>query len=203
MVGSGHQDLPRIVAPTISVLIASTESGDRSAADALFTALYGELHRLAELQLARRGSDLTLGVTTLLHEAYLDMAQREGSVFPDKGRFMAYAARVMRSLILDYVRNHRALKRGGEFQITTLEEDLAPAAVGVSDLEGVGAALEKLTALDPTLAEVVDLKFFCGFSLGEIAAMRGVSERTMQRKWEKARIYLRGELRDANPESLA
>ena len=203
MVGSGHQDLPRIVAPTISVLIASTESGDRSAADALFTALYGELHRLAELQLARRGSDLTLGVTTLLHEAYLDMAQREGSVFPDKGRFMAYAARVMRSLILDYVRNHRALKRGGEFQITTLEEDLAPAAVGVSDLEGVGAALEKLTALDPTLAEVVDLKFFCGFSLGEIAAMRGVSERTMQRKWEKARIYLRGELRDASPESLA
>jgi len=203
VVGSGHQDLPRIVAPTISVLIASTESGDRSAADALFTALYGELHRLAELQLARRGSDLTLGVTTLLHEAYLDMAQREGSVFPDKGRFMAYAARVMRSLILDYVRNHRALKRGGEFQITTLEEDLAPAAVGVSDLEGVGAALEKLTALDPTLAEVVDLKFFCGFSLGEIAAMRGVSERTMQRKWEKARIYLRGELRDASPESLA
>ena len=191
------------MAPTISALIASTESGDRSAADALFTALYGELHALAQRQLARRGSDLTLGVTTLLHEAYLDMAQREGSVFPDKGRFMAYAARVMRSLIIDYARNHRALKRGGEFQITTLEEDLAPAAVGVSDLEGVGAALEKLTALDPTLAEVVDLKFFCGFSLGEIAAMRGVSERTMQRRWEKARIYLRGELRDTSPESLA
>ena len=191
------------MAPTISVLIASTESGDRSAADALFTALYGELHRLAERQLARRGSDLTLGVTTLLHEAYLDMAQREGSVFPDKGRFMAYAARVMRSLILDYVRDHRAQKRGGEFQITTLDEEKAPAASGATDLEGVGAALEKLTALDPTLAEVVDLKFFCGFSLGEIAAMRGVSERTMQRKWEKARIYLRGELRDASPESLA
>ena len=96
------------MAPTISVLIASTESGDRSAADALFTALYGELHQLAQRQLARRGSDLTLGVTTLLHEAYLDMAQREGSVFPDKGRFMAYAARVMRSLILDYVRDHQA-----------------------------------------------------------------------------------------------
>ena len=191
------------MAPTISVLIASTESGDRSAADALFTALYGELHRLAERQLARRGSDLTLGVTTLLHEAYLDMAQREGSVFPDKGRFMAYAARVMRSLILDYVRDHRAQKRGGEFQITTLDEEKAPAASEATDLEGVGAALEKLTGLDPTLAEVVDLKFFCGFSLAEIAAMRGVSERTMQRKWEKARIYLRGELRDASPESLA
>jgi RNA polymerase sigma factor (TIGR02999 family) len=185
------------VAPTISFLIASTESGDRPAADALFTVLYAELHQLAERQLARRGSDLTLGVTTLLHEAYLDIAQREGAVFPDKGRFMAYAARVMRSLILDYVRNHRAQKRGGEFQITTLDEERAPAADGASDLDGVGAALEKLTAVDPSLAEVVDLKFFCGFSLGEIAAMRGVSERTIQRRWEKARIYLRDALGEA------
>ena len=182
------------MAPTISVLIASTESGDHSAADALFTALYGELHRLAESQLKRRGSDLTLGVTTLLHEAYLDMAKREGPVFPDKGRFMAYAARVMRSLILDYVRDHRAQKRGGEFRITTLQEDAAPAVSSGTDLEGVGSALEKLTAVDPTLAEVVDLKFFCGFSLAEIAKMRGVSERTMQRQWEKAKIYLRSTL---------
>jgi RNA polymerase sigma factor (TIGR02999 family) len=191
------------VAPTISVLIASTESGDHAAADALFTALYAELHTLAERQLARRGSDLTLGVTTLLHEAYLDMAGREGTVFPDRGRFMAYAARVMRSLILDYVRDHRAQKRGGEFQITTLDEDRAPAAAAAGALQGVGAALEKLTVVDPTLAEVVDLKFFCGFSLGEIASMRGLSERTIQRRWEKARIYLRSVLGDARSESLA
>jgi RNA polymerase sigma factor (TIGR02999 family) len=191
------------VAPTISALVASTESGDRSAADALFTALYDELHVLAQRQLARRGSDLTLGVTTLLHEAYLDMAKREGAVFPDRGRFMAYAARVMRSLILDYVRDHRAQKRGGAFQITTLDEDAAPAPSTEPDLEGVGAALEKLTALDPSLAEVVDLKFFCGFSLAEIAEMRGVSERTIQRRWDKARIYLRSVLGDARSESLA
>ena len=191
------------MAPTISVLITSTESGDRSAADALFGALYGELHALAERQLARRGSDLTLGVTTLLHEAYLDMAGREGTVFPDKGRFMAYAARVMRSLILDYVRDHRALKRGGEFQITSLDTERAPAAAGESSLEGVGEALERLTALDPALAEVVDLKFFCGFSLGEIGAMRGVSERTIQRRWDKARIYLRSVLGDARSERIS
>jgi RNA polymerase sigma factor (TIGR02999 family) len=190
------------VAPTISILIASTESGDRSAADALFAALYTELHRLAERQLARRGSDLTLGVTTLLHEAYLDMAKREGSVFPDKGRFMAYAARVMRSLILDYVRDHRAKKRGGEFRITTLEEDAGPPVAG-TDLEEVGGALEKLTAVDPTLAEIVDLKFFCGFSLAEIAKMRGVSERTIQRQWEKAKIYLRSALDDSGARGSA
>jgi RNA polymerase sigma factor (TIGR02999 family) len=184
------------VAPTISVLVQATESGDRSAADALFAALYAELHVLAQRQLARRGSDLTLGVTTLLHEAYLDIAGREGAVFPDKGRFMAYAAKVMRSLILDYLRNRSAQKRGGEFQITRLPENTPAPAAASDDFEELGAALERLTVLDPSLAEVVDLKFFCGFSLVEIAAMRGVSERTLQRRWEKARIYLRSVLRD-------
>jgi RNA polymerase sigma factor (TIGR02999 family) len=187
------------VAPTLSVLIASTESGDRAAADALFAALYGELHALAQRQLAREGPGVTLGVTTLLHEAYLDMSQREGAVFPDKARFMAYAAKVMRSLIIDYCRKRRARKRGGEFQITTLDENEAPPVSAGRDLDELGVALERLTALDPALAEVVDLKYFCGFSLAEIAAMRGVSERTMQRRWEKARIYLRSFLR--NPDS--
>jgi RNA polymerase sigma factor (TIGR02999 family) len=183
------------VAPRISALVASTESGDRSAADALFTALYTELHALAERQLARRGSDLSLGTTTLLHEAYLDMAQREGAVFPDRARFMGYASRVMRSLILDYVRSRRAFKRGGEFHITTIDDDAASAAAGTG-LEEIGAALERLTAVDPDLAEIVDLKFFCGFTLAEIGAMRGLSERTLQRRWEKARIYLRSVLQD-------
>jgi len=190
----------RIVAPTLAVLIASTESGDRSAADALFAALYGELHALAQRQLAREGPGMTLGVTTLLHEAYLDMSQREGAVFPDRARFMAYAAKVMRSLIIDYCRKRQARKRGGEFQITTLEENEAPPVSAGRDLDGLGAALERLTALDPALSEVVDLKFFCGFSLEEIAAMKGVSERTMQRRWEKARIYLRSFLQTPDPD---
>lgn len=184
------------MAATISALIATTESGDRSAADALFSALYGELHSLAQRQLANRGSGLTIGVTTLLHEAYLDMSQREGPVFPDKGRFMAYAARVMRSLIVDYARDRRAQKRGGEFEITTLDEDKAGAMPGTEDLEEIHAALERLASVDPSLAEVVDLKFFCGFSFGEIAAMRGASERTVQRSWEKARLYLHRSIRE-------
>ena len=184
------------MAPAISALIASTESGDRSAADALFSALYDELHGLAERQLARRGSDLTLGVTTLLHEAYLDMAQREGAVFPDRGRFMGYAARVMRSLILNYARDRRAQKRGGRFEITTLDEEKAGPAREPGELEEIHDAIERLSAVDPALAEVVDLKFFCGFSFPEIAAMRGASERTIQRHWEKARIYLYQSIRD-------
>jgi len=184
------------VSARISALMESTASGDRSAADALFSALYNELHRLAERELANRGNGLTLGATTLLHEAYLDMAGREGTVFPDRARFMAYAARVMRSLIVDYARERRARKRGGEFQIVTLDEQSAGPAPGTEDLEEIQAALERLSGVDASLAEVVDLKFFCGFTLGEIAVMRGASERTVQRSWEKARLFLYRSIRE-------
>ena len=116
------------MAPTIATLISSAEDGDRSAADALFAALYSELHRLAKSQLARNGV-ATIGTTTLLHEAYLDIAGRE-SVFPDRARFMGYAAKVMRGLIIDYARSRQALKRGGAFEITTLVTEPGAARSG-------------------------------------------------------------------------
>jgi len=186
------------VTPTISSLISSTESGDRSAADALFAALYSELHRLAQSQLARSGAGVTLGATTLLHEAYLDISGRESAVFPDRGRFMAYAAKVMRGLIIDYARHRRAQKRGGGFEITSLDAEACDVAADEKELEQISSALDDLAAVDAPLADVVDLKFFCGFSFAEIAAMRGVSERTGQRRWEKARIYLYRTLRQAS-----
>jgi RNA polymerase sigma factor (TIGR02999 family) len=188
------------VTATISALIASTDAGDRSAADALFSALYAELHALARRQLVGSGPGVTLGPTTLLHEAYLSMSHREGSVFPDRARFIGYAARVMRGLIVDHARARAARKRGGGFRITTLnEESDRPAEADDEEILRVGAALEELGAVEPPLADVVDLKFFCGFSFAEIAAMKGVSERTVQRQWEKARIYLRRRIRDAMP----
>ncbi len=183
---------------SMSSLIASAESGDATAADALFVTLYSELHRMARRQLARQGGGVTLGATTLLHEAYLDISQREGAVFPDRGRFMAYAARVMRGLIIDYARRRQAQKRGGGFEITSLGIDVADrAAADGQRLSRIGDAVDELATVDPALAQVVDLKFFCGFSFAEIAAMRGVSERTVQRHWEKARIYLHRTVRDA------
>jgi len=177
------------VESTIGSLIGAADRGDRSAADVLFAALYAELHQLAKRQLARRGF-VTLGATTLLHEAYLDISQREAAAFPDQGRFMAYAAKVMRGLIIDYARRRQAQKRGGGFEITSFEGDDDPSLADEAELTGIGEALDELALLDPSLARVVDLKFFCGFSFAEIAAMDGVSERTVQRQWEKARIYL-------------
>lgn len=183
---------------TISSLIASAERGDRSAAETLFTVLYSELHRLAERELARHGPGATLGATTLLHEAYLDMSGRDRTSFPDRGRFMAYAARVMRGLIVDYVRRRQAQKRGGLFELTSIGADVGDVVPDEQELTLVSDALDELQIVDPPLAELVDLKFFCGFSFAEIAVMRGVSERTVQRQWEKARIYLHRAIRDTD-----
>jgi RNA polymerase sigma factor (TIGR02999 family) len=182
---------------TLSSLVATAERGDHAAADALFTALYGELHRLARQQLARRGAGVTLGATQLLHEAYLDISGRDSLAFPDRARFMGYAARVMRGLIIDYARNRQAQKRGGLFELTAIKTELLgeSAAPDAAELARLGEALDELAKVDTRLANVVDLKFFCGFTFDEIAGMTGVSERTVQRDWEKARIYLHQVLR--------
>ena len=182
--------------PTISSLISSAERGDSAAAEALFPALYSELHRLAQRQLRRKAGDVSLGATSLLHDAYLELCDCDAA-FPDRGRFMAYAARVMRTLIIDYTRSRQAQKRGGQFTFTS------PTAVDAATpdeekLKRISDALDELATVEPELAEVVDLKFFCGFSFVEIAAMRGVSERTVQRHWDKARIYLHRSLHGAD-----
>ncbi|MGZ5215404.1 MAG: ECF-type sigma factor [Caldimonas sp.] len=157
--------------------------------DSLFAQLYSELHRLARRETARAGPGAPLGATTLLHEAYLDLSQREALAFADEYHFLAYAARAMRTLIIDHVRERGAQKRGGGLDITSLDtqaaQDLAEPV-----LSDVGLALDELALLEPALAQVVDLKFFCGFSVAEIAALQGVSERTVQRQWEKARTLL-------------
>lgn len=180
---------------TFASLAASAQSGDPSAAEALFSVLYAELHRLARRELGRQGGHHTLGATTLLHEAYVDMSARDGATFPDRARFMGYASRVMRGLIIEHARNRRALKRGGGFEITSLRTDTPDPLVDAPALSRLSDALDELATIDAALAHIVDLKFFCGFSFTEIAAMQDVSVRTVQRNWEKARIYLHQALR--------
>lgn len=158
--------------------------------DELFTELYRELHRLARREIAVRGGQAALGATTLLHEAYMQVAARTHVAFPDRERFLAYASRVMRGLIIDHVRRRRAAKRGGLFEITAMDTTMPEAIVDHRQLEQISEALDALAAVDAASAQIVDLKFFCGFSFLDIAAMRGVSERTVQRQWEKARLYL-------------
>jgi RNA polymerase sigma factor (TIGR02999 family) len=164
-------------------------SDDTEKQNALFACLYQELRQIAEREV-RRGVGLTLSATTLLHETYFKVQQREGIAFPDHARFLAYASRAMRSLVIDYARRRQAQKRGGAFEITSLPTEVPEQVTEVVELERLSTAIDSLGELDPTLAQLVDLKFFCGYSLVEIASMRGVSERTAQRDWEKARMLL-------------
>ena len=175
--------------PRLTSLIQAAERGDQSAADALFSALYSELHRMARRELSRQGVPVSLGATTLLHQAYIEMAAKDGNSFPDRSRFMGYASRVMRGLIIDHARNRSALKRGGQFHITSSGTEVEERADD-RELVRIGEALDELAKAEPALAEIVDMKFFCGFTFEEIAALKGISERTAQRQWEKARIYL-------------
>lgn len=162
-----------------------------------FAELYGELKALAERQL-RLNAGLPIGPNTLLHEAYLQVSSRD-AVFPDRDRFIGYTARVMRGLIIDLVRERRALKHGGGFHITQLPTELGPAA-DVDELAGplarLSEALDQLATRDERLAEVVDLKYFCGYTFEDIAALRGASKRTVLRDWEKARLLLFRQMKD-------
>jgi RNA polymerase sigma factor (TIGR02999 family) len=175
-------------AATVAGLITAAEGGNPAAASALFESLYRELRRVAARQLRVNGSGSTLSPTTLLHECYLDLAGSDAS-FPDRPRFIAYAARAMRGLIIDAIRERRALKRGGAFHLTAFDTHAADAMPAEETIR-LGDALDQLAAVDGALAELVELKFFCGFSFVEIATMRGVSERTVQRDWRKARLLL-------------
>lgn len=156
----------------------------------LFATLYDDLRRLARREVRRNGAQDLLGTSTIVHEAWLDISQRPSLEFGEKGRFLAYAARAMRGLVVDRVRANHAQKRGGGLVITSLDTYTSEQAVQPEQLEHIAEALDQLAVLEPDLAEVVDLKFFCGFTLGEVASMQGVSERTVQRKWEKARLLL-------------
>lgn len=158
--------------------------------DALFAQLYAELRQIARREL-RRNAGLAVSPTTLLHETYLKVQQREDVAFPDQPRFLAYASRAMRNLVIDYARHRQAQRHGGGFEITSLPTELPEQVADATELERLGAAVDSLAELDPALAQLVDLKFFCGYSLIEIAAMRGVSERTAQREWDKARLLLK------------
>jgi len=179
-------------------LIDSAEQGDVGSREKLFSVLYDQLHRLAQREL-RRGRQLAISPTTLLHETYLKLSGADSARFPDQARFLAYAAQAMRRLIIDYVRNRCAQKRGAGFAITSLRTEEPVHFQEEPQLEGLGEALAALGEINARLAQIVDLKFFCGFSFAEIAALLCISERTAQRDWDKARILLQDHLLHHDP----
>jgi RNA polymerase sigma factor (TIGR02999 family) len=177
-------------AAALSSIAQRAPSCTAGAHDELFALLYADLHRLARREMARHGPQVAISPTTLLHEAYLNMQHRGGLAFPDQWRFLAYAARAMRGVAIDRARERARLKRGGDITITSFDTENAERYEQPEQLPRISEALDELALLEPELAHLVDLKFFCGFTLAEIAALKNVSERTVQRHWEKARLML-------------
>lgn len=161
----------------------------------LFAALYEDLRRMAQRQLGRSPAQNMVSPTTLLHESYLTFAANKAE-FPDEARFFGYASRVMRGLLIDLMRERLALKRGGAFLVTRLDTNVSDSVAAVDEMTRLADAIDDLSARDPRLAELVNLRYFCGYTFDEIAAMRNCSVKTLQRDWEKARMMLFEQLSD-------
>jgi RNA polymerase sigma factor (TIGR02999 family) len=175
----------------VTKLLRRVQRGDPGAAHALFSTTYADLQRLARARLRAAGRGSLLDTTSLVHEWFVRFVRQEGLDLVDSAHFMRYAARAMRSVIVDHVRRRVAGRRGGgagRVSLTAAEEEAALA--GADEILGVHRALEQLARLDPRMGEVVELRYFCGLTEVEIAATLGVNERTVRRDWEKARLWL-------------
>lgn len=164
-------------------------------AEKYFPLLYEELRRLARAKLAGGGRNTVLDTHALLHESFLRLQQAGHAPLKDREHFLAYAATTMRSIVVDHLRRRRAERRGGDMSIVTLNTVVAD-GLGNSEDEvlEVHDALETLAQVEPRLVQVVEMRYFAGLSDGEIAAALGVTDRTVRRDWERARLLLSGML---------
>ncbi len=177
----------------VTRLLRAARSGDREAFDQLLSRLYDELRNVARWQLRREAAGHTLNTTALVHEAYLKLVGQEVD-WRDRAHFRAVAARAMRQVLVDHARRRGAVKRGGDWQRTTLDDERLPVEVGHDQLIALNDALERLESLDTRLRQVVECRFFGAMTEAEVAEVLGVTVRTVQRDWVKARAWLYKEL---------
>jgi len=175
----------------IVALLAALRRGEPRAADELFGLLYPDLRQLAHYRLRRSGRLTLLDTTSLVHEAYLRLFKAGTLEAGDRGQFLAYAARVMRSVVVDFVRRRAAARHGGNAPHVGLEEE----AKGLSDSRElevirIDEALEELAVIDARLVRVVEMRYFAGMTEIEVAEALGMSRRSVARDWEKARLFL-------------
>jgi RNA polymerase sigma-70 factor (ECF subfamily) len=182
----------------VTVLLKAMRAGDTTAEQRLLPLVYEELHRLARSYMRRERPDHTLQATALIHEAYLKLAGAQVD-WKNREHFIGVAARVMRRVLVDYARAHSAEARGGELKRVDLEEGVAVSAERAAELLMVDAALELLAKSEPRQARVVELRYFGGLSVEEIASLLHISARSVKRDWLLARLWLFKELRVNGP----
>ena len=179
----------------VTELIVAARGGDRQAADRLYAAVYADLHRIAEHQVARwRGN--AMQATSLVHEAYFRLARPDALQLTDREHFFAVAARAMRQLVVDHARHRAATKRGGGQAAVTLDDAQADPASAQRDADvlALDQALGHLAELEPDLTRLVEMRFFAGLDLAELADLTGRSERSLTRDWRRARAFLHAQL---------
>jgi RNA polymerase sigma factor (TIGR02999 family) len=180
----------------ITELIAQVSRGDSGAFDRLFAKIYPDLRRLAHARVRQGPSGATLNTTALIHDLYLRMRQLDGLRLADRHHFYAYASRVMRSVLVDMARERLADKRGGGLLQVTLDTEVSDGeAAPETEVIEINDALNELGTVHARLAQVVELRFFAGLPMNEIAATLGISIRTVERDWEAARSFLYARMR--------
>jgi RNA polymerase sigma factor (TIGR02999 family) len=175
----------------VTNLLRQAAADDRSALDTLFELLYADIHRMARGRLRDNGPITLLDTTSLAHEAYLRLHDAGRIDLDSRGRFMAYVSQVLRSVIVDFARKRNAERRGGGLQHLTLNTEVAD-SVGDNDEDilRINDALDELASTDPRLRQVVEMRYFAGLGEAEIAEALGVTDRTVRRDWERARLLL-------------
>jgi RNA polymerase sigma factor (TIGR02999 family) len=191
--GSSEPQVNENASGEVSKLLAAWSAGEPGADERLFALVYEELRKLAAYHMRRERPGHSLQTTALVHEAYLRLAGLQRSTWKSRGHFFALAAQAMRRILVDHARRRRAAKRGGGEAPSPLDSIAATMEHSV-DLLALDAALEKLERLDPREARVVELRFFAGLSLSEVASSLGISKATVERDWAAARAWLRSEL---------
>lgn len=188
----------------VTALLRAASQGDADAGNELYSLLYTDLQRLARVRLAGRRPGDSLDTAALVHETYLRLAGSAAHDVVSRAHFFNLVARVMRNVLIDCARRRDAEKRGAALRVSwpegmDLAAPAAPAGASETELLALDAALARLQQESPRLARVVELRFFAGLALEEIAGLLGVGERTLKRDWRKARAFLQVELRHAVP----
>ncbi|MBL8523985.1 MAG: sigma-70 family RNA polymerase sigma factor [Betaproteobacteria bacterium] len=174
----------------VALALRNLDQQDPALLDEAFGAWYPELKKIAHARLTRSGMNGSMQTTALVNDSYVKLAEGRDLKFSSKLQFLAYASRALRSIVIDAIREQRALCRGGEFNLVTLDTAVIEGVAAAVDVEQIDAALEDLAKLDPSLARIVEMRFFGGMTAIEIAEACGSSERSVQREWHKARALL-------------
>jgi RNA polymerase sigma-70 factor, ECF subfamily len=180
---------------TITRLLESWTSGNQEAAERVLPLVYEELHRIAARQLRGEREAHTLQATAIVHEAYLRLTEQAGLEWSSRAHFFAFAAHLIRRILVDHARHRNQAKRGGLAQKVKLVEAAGLALEKSPDLVALDDALSGLSKLDSRKATVVELKFFGGLTLDEVAEQLGISPETVSREWRRARAWLYSTLR--------